>query len=390
MYLPRERSVLSRDAAEEVRVALVASTLGVGGAERVTADVIRRLAREQFRFRLFLLHGAGEVGRELIASGVVGIERLREGRSEPAALIKLARLFRAYRPDIVFCLDHHDAMTLGRLAGLACGARGMVVASHATGLVGRRHVFGAVDRMLMSFTARVIAVSRMHARYLREAEGLPVSLVRVIENGIDLDAYPAVDATRRARAREELGLGAGDRVVTMVAAMRPEKAHEALLAATHRLQEDGLDIVVLLAGDGERRTALEETSRTLGLGDRVRFLGIRADVARLLHASDVLVLPSRGVVETLPLSVIEAMAVGVPVVASRVGSVPELVSDGETGFLVPPADAVALADRLSHIFGDPAAAGEIAMRGQRLVRGRFAIERTVQGYGALFRDLLVA
>ena len=266
----------------------------------------------------------------------------------------------------------------------------MVVASHATGLVGRRHVFGALDRVLMAFTARVIAVSRMHARYLREAEGLPVSLVRIIENGIDLSAYAPVDATRRARAREELGLAAGDRVVSMVAAMRPEKAHEAVLAATHRLREDGLDIVVLLAGDGERRASLEKASQNLGLGDRVRFLGIRADVARLLHASDVLVLPSQGVVETLPLAVIEAMAVGVPVVASRVGSLPELVTDGETGFLVPPADAVALAARLSHIFGNPAAVAEMASRGQRLVRGRFAIERTVERYGALFRDLMVA
>ena len=371
-------------------MALVASTLGVGGAERVTADVLRRLSRERFRVELFFLHEAGVVGRGLIAEGFVAIERLLARRNEPAALLKLAWLFRRYRPDVVYCLDHHDAMTLGRLAGLACGARGMIVASHATGLVGKRNAFGPVDRLLMDFTGRVVAVSRTHARHLHEREGLPASVVRVIENGIDLAAYPPVDGARRFAARRELGLAEGERVVTMVAAMRPEKAHEALLVATRALGDDGLDVTVLLAGDGERRAALEESAAALGIAGRVRFLGVRGDVARLLHATDVAVLPSRGVVETLPLAVLEAMAVGIPVVASAVGSVPELVRHGETGFLIPPADAVALAARIAHIFGDPAGAADAARRGQERVRARFAIERTARGYEDLFEELVAA
>ncbi|MDH5627525.1 MAG: glycosyltransferase, partial [Candidatus Krumholzibacteria bacterium] len=149
-----------------IRVALVASTLGVGGAERVTADVLRRLDPARFGSELFFLREAGVVGRELIGDGFVAIERLLDRSGEPMALIRLARLFRRYRPDVVFCLDHHNAMTLGRLAGLASGAKAMVVASHATGLVGKRGVFGPVDRMLMDFTGRVVAVSRTHARYL--------------------------------------------------------------------------------------------------------------------------------------------------------------------------------------------------------------------------------
>lgn len=368
-------------------MALVASTLEVGGAEHVTADVVRRLPCERFRVELFFLREAGVVGRALVSEGFVAIERLLAGAREPAALLKLARLFRRYRPDVVYCLDHHDAMTLGRLAGLACGARGMIVASHATGLVGKRNVFGPVDRLLMDFTGRVVAVSRMHARYLHEREGLPVSIVRVIENGIDLDAYPPVDDERRRAARRDLGLADDERVVTMVAAMRPEKAHEALLTAARELRDDGIAITVLLAGDGARRAALEQTARTLGLESSVRFLGVRKDVARLLHACDVAVLPSRGVVETLPLAVIEAMAVGVPVVASAVGSVRELVRDRETGYLIPPADALALAERIAHILAEPARAREVAERGRAAVRARFGIERTARGYENLFEEL---
>jgi glycosyltransferase involved in cell wall biosynthesis len=371
-------------------VALVASTLGVGGAERVTAEVLRRLPAGRFRTELFFLHDAGVVGRGLIADGFVGIERLLAGARPPAALLRLARLFRRYRPDVVYCLDHHDAMTLGRLAGLASGARAMIVASHATGLVGRSGVFGPVDRLLMDFTERVVAVSRTHARYLHEREGLPASSVRVIENGIDLAAYPPVDEAVRSAARAALGIGVGERVATMVAALRPEKAHEVLFAAVRALRDDGVACRVLIAGDGERRRALEEAARALGIAEGVCFLGVRADVARLLHASDVVVLPSRAVVETLPLAVIEAMAAGIPVIASAVGSVPELVRDGDTGFLIPPADEVALAHRLGYVFEDPARAAAVARRGCDAVRGRYAIERTARGYETLFEELMAA
>jgi glycosyltransferase involved in cell wall biosynthesis len=360
----------------------------VGGAERVTADVLRRLPRDRYTTRLYFLHEAGVVGRALIDEGFVAIERLLAGTSAPTALLQLARLFRQDRPDVVYCLDHHDAMTLGRLAGLVSGARGMIVASHATGLVGRRNVFGRLDRLLMDFTGRVVAVSRSHARYLHEHEGLPVSAVRVIENGIDLTAYPPVDAAARAEARRALDLAPDERVVVMVAAMRPEKAHEVLLDAVRALREEGVVVTVLLAGDGELRGALEDQAQFLAIQGQIRFLGVRHDVARLLHASDVAVLPSRDVVETLPLAMIEAMAVGIPVVASAVGSVPELVRHGETGCLIRPADGVALAAGIAHILAEPAAAAELARRGAETVRARFAIERTTRGYETLFDELM--
>ncbi|HEX5131855.1 MAG TPA: glycosyltransferase [Candidatus Krumholzibacteria bacterium] len=373
-----------------IRVALVASTLGVGGAERITADVLRRLPADRFRTQLYFLHAAGPVGRSLIADGFDGIERMAEGTHDVAALLKLARLFRRNRPDVVYCLDHHDAMTLGRLAGLASGARAMVVASHATGLVGKSHIFGPVDRMLMDFTGRVVAVSRTHARYLHEHEGLPISSVRVIENGVDAAAYPPVSDRSRAEARAELALGPDEHVIAMVAAMRPEKAHDVLLHALARMRDAGIHAAALLAGDGERRGALEKLADELGLAGSVRFLGVRGDVARLLHAADVVVLPSHAVVETLPLAVLEALAVGVPVVASAVGSIGEVIRDGETGCLIPPADAMALADRVTYILENREAALAMARRGMALVRDRFTIERTTRGYEALFSEMVAA
>ncbi len=372
------------------RIAVVASTFGVGGAERVTADVLRRLDRNRFEARVFFLHDAGTVGRELFRDGFTGCERIMKGRGDRLALLRLIAQLRSFRPDIVFCLDHHDAMTMGRVAGLAAGARALVVASHATGLVGKKRAFGAVDKLLMEFTRRVVAVSATHARYLSESEGIERDRIAVIENGVDLSLWPLASPEEKRAARAELGLESGRPVVLMVAAMRPEKAHEALLHAVARLKEEGRRPRVLLAGDGERRAALETLAESLGVRDDVEFLGVRRDVARLLHAADAVVLPSRGVVETLPLAVLEAMAAGTPVIASAVGSVPDLVRDGVTGFLIPPADAVSLANRIGYILDDGERADVMRTRAREWVAGRYSIESTASRYQTLFEEVMAA
>jgi len=377
-----------------IRIALVASTFGVGGAEVVTANVLRRLPRDRFEIGLYFLHRAGDVGRDLLGAGFAGVECLCKDRRDPFALLRLWGRFRSFRPDVVFCLDHRDAMLLGRLAGLLSAARALVVASHSTGLVGKAGVvkasFGAVDRALMEFTARVVAVSATHARYLERAAGVAPGRIVVIENGIDPAEWPAVTLDRRRAAREALGIAAGERVVLMLAAMRPEKAHEALLHAVARLNESGPRVRVLLAGDGERRALLEREAEALHLGAQVEFLGVRRDVARLLHASDAVVLPSRSVVETLPLAVLEAMAAGIPVIASRVGSVPEVVVDGVTGLLIRPADAIELSGAIAYTLQDAGAAAARATRARALILERHAIDRTSRRYAELFTEVTAA
>jgi glycosyltransferase involved in cell wall biosynthesis len=373
---------------------MVASTFGVGGAERVTAGVLDRLSRDRFETRLYFLRGAGPLGRALFDRGFEGVERLCKQPRDSRALGRLTRRFRDQRPHVVFCLDHHDAMLAGRIAGILSGAQASVVASHSTGLAGSdgsvRRNFRRSDRVMMEFTTRVVAVSESHARYLRAVEGIDGRRIAVIENGIDLGAWTPATAAARASARGELGLAAGEAVVAMVAALRPEKAHEALLDAMAVLRARGRRVRALVAGDGPRRAFLAERAAALGVADGVDFLGVRDDVARLLHASDILVLPSRAVVETLPLAVLEAMATGVPVIASAVGSVPEVVEEGVTGWLIPPADPLALARRIEHVLDEPAAAASLAARARERVSARYSIERTAALYTNLFEEVCAA
>jgi glycosyltransferase involved in cell wall biosynthesis len=377
---------------EKRRIAVVASTFGVGGAEIVTANVLRRLSRESHDIRLYFLHEAGAVGRELLGGGFDGIERLCSRRRDVSGALRLAGCFRSFRPGLMWSLDHMDAMWIGRAAALAAGVPAAIIASHSTGLLGRDGralpSFGRRERVLLEFVTRLVAVSRTHARYLQKVTGMPDEQIRVIENGIDLAQWPAVTPEVRRRAREALGIEGDQAVVTMIAAMRPEKSHDVLFQAVTKLGPQRR-VRVLLAGDGPQRTTLRRLAEETGIGAQVDFLGIRRDVARLLHASDVMVLPSR-TVETLPLSVLEAMACGVPVIASRVGSLPELVEDGRTGRLVGPENPEELAHAIVSTLDDGITTRRIIDAARRRVEARYSIEHTTEGYQRLFEEVMAA
>jgi len=369
-------------------VAIVASTLEVGGAERVAASLVERLP-DDIETAVCCLRRAGAIGRDMFRAGAAGMERLEHFRGDPAALIRFVRFLEGYRPHVVYCLDHHNAMFAGRVARL-CGKTGAcVVASHATGLVGRRSSLRWTDRWLLDFTERVVALSPAHARYLCERESIDAGRVTIIENGVDTNAFiPATDAIRQL-VRAEEGIDATSPVALMVAAMRPEKAHTVALEAVGSVIECFPGVKVLFAGGGPGRAALEESVRRQGLRNAVHFLGVRDDVARLLHAADVLILPSRDVVETLPLSVMEAMASGLPVIASAVGSLRDLVIPGRTGWLIAPAHAGELARAMVECFGDRPRAQRMGAAARAYVEQRYTVERMVRQYARLFRDLAV-
>ena len=369
-------------------VTFVASTFTVGGSERVLSHVITRLPADRFRVNLYFLREAGRVGRELFDAGIGGVERLQRHRYDPLAALRLYRHMRIDPPDVVFLLDHHNAMLWGRVAALMAGVPGVVVASHATGLFGGRRNFRPSDRWLLEFTDRVVALGPTHARYLVETEGVSPGMIAIIENGIPVGEFAdsggeaSIDALR-----DELRVEPDDKVVMMVAALRPEKAHEVFLEAASFLSVSRAGVKFLVVGDGPRRGELEAMSTRLGLDESVRFLGVRGDVARLLHLADVVTLPSHPAVETLPLSVLEAMAAGVPVVATRVGSLPEIIEDGHNGVLIEPGDPTSLAGAIAGIIDDPDRSRAMAAAARDVVESRYSVEPMVAGYAALFQSL---
>jgi glycosyltransferase involved in cell wall biosynthesis len=372
---------------EQIAVSFVASTFTVGGSERVLSHLITRLPRDRFHVKLYFLRDAGKLGRMLFSDGVEGVQHLQHHRFDPSVAVRLYRYLRKDTPDILFLLDHHNAMLWGRIAGMMARVPHTVVASHATGLFGGRRNFRVTDRWLMEFTARVVALSRAHARYLAGTEGVAPGKITVIENGIPVEEYAGGDSEDPLFVRREIGVDPDDRIITMIAALRPEKAHEVFLRAARLLVVSHSGVKFLIVGDGSRREELEAMASDLGLDDVVRFLGVRRDVARILHISDVLALPSHPVVETLPMTVLEAMAAGVPVVATRVGSVPDLIENGRTGLLIDPGDPDALARAMGALIDAPERARTMADEAKRLVVDRYSVETMVGNYAALFESL---
>jgi glycosyltransferase involved in cell wall biosynthesis len=373
---------------KSIRIACLASSFHVGGAENVMFELITRLPRTRFDCHLFFLKEAGPVGEELYQEGIPAEAFLLGDGLDVAAPLRLTWRIRRFRPHILFCLDHRNAVVLGAIAAKLAGVPRTLIASHSTGRFGKTRNFGFLERIFVKRADRFVALSRAHAEYSRDVEGIDGHRIAVIENGIDVAKYASPREAGLAELRRDFGLVPNDDIVLMVAVLRPEKAHEALLTAAKRLVASHPSLKVLIAGDGPRRAELERMTRDLRLEKNVFFLGLRRDVAELLHLAHVLVLPSHPVVETLPLAVLEAMAAGTPVVASAVGSLPEVIEDGVNGRLIPPADATALAAALEELLTDRALARRLADNAKRLVAERYSIDKMVKKYTELFEGLV--
>jgi glycosyltransferase involved in cell wall biosynthesis len=296
----------------------------------------------------------------------------------PAAL-RLARLHHALRPHVV----HWHAARAHALGAIA--AR---IAPGAVRVLSRRVDFpvrGSVgSRLLYADPADVILAISEGVREALIGSGVPPGRVRVVPSGIDPAPFQA--PYDRAALRESLGVPADIVLVLHVAALAPHKSQTDLLKAAALLRDRSAPIRVWIAGEGLLRDSLEREHASLVLGDFVRFLGFRKDVPDLLRAADLFCLSSY--LEGLGTSILDAMAAGLPVVATRVGGIPEVVAEGETGLLVPAREPRALADALAELAGDPSRRDAMGERARVKVRAFSAdrtAERTRAAYGEAWR-----
>ena len=235
------------------------------------------------------------------------------------------------------------------------------------------------QRLLAASLGRYLPVSHDLAQRLRQTLHFPARKIQVIHNGILVEPFNGLaDAALRASLN-----GNSQRPIVLTAArLDAQKGHRYLLEAAALVPEAQF----VLAGDGPARSSLEERVQALGLGNRVVFLGYRSDIPELLACCDLFVLPS--LYEGLPLSVLEAMAAGKPVIASAVGGTDEAVIPGETGLLVPPADPIALATAIRTLLDDPPLAQRLALNGRARVQREFSAERMVQRVTRVYDELL--
>jgi glycosyltransferase involved in cell wall biosynthesis len=364
----------------------IVPSLAVGGAERLVVHLVAHLSRERFAPVCICLESPLGTHYEarVRASGAPLYFLGKGARASGSVLRQLSVLFRQYRPAVV----HTHIIGLNYAYPLMLRyrtpARVHTVHSLAQREVGVR--VGAWVRML-AFRYRFggvvpVAVADEVRASIQQLYGYPDP--PLIPNGIPTDEY-APDHDRRAQWRQAHGIEPHATVLVHVGRFAPPKNHALLVEAFAQVRAN-TPLYLLLVGSGELEGAVREQVAQLGLEGRVRFLGVRADVAEILNASDVFVLSSRW--EGNPMSVMEAMASGLPVVSTAVGGVPELVRDGETGLLVPSEDAGALARAIQALVDDSARRQAMGAAARQHAVASFDIRHTVRGYEQLYEALL--
>jgi glycosyltransferase involved in cell wall biosynthesis len=357
-------------------------TAELGGTERALLILLSGLDRRRWQPVLFYHDEPALAPLALDARKLdvpVRVLPRLQGRARFQRVVQFIRALRAERPAVFHAhLNWPMSCRSALLAASAARTPAIVATQHLYFPV--RHVFRVyIQRLVSTCVDRYIAVSAEVARGLRQNFGVPEHKITVVRNGISLTRF---EGTAPGGLRDALTRGADRPIVLTIARLTDQKGHDVLLeAATH--VPEGLFV---LAGDGPLRPALEQRARQLGIERRIIFLGQREDVPELLAAADLFVLPS--LYEGLPLSVLEAMAAGTPVIATAIGGTDEAVIDGSTGLLVPPRDARALAGAIQRLLGDPPLARRLAEAGLARVYREFAGDKMASRVSRVYDSVL--
>jgi glycosyltransferase involved in cell wall biosynthesis len=349
-------------------VAHVTFGLDVGGQEKLLIEFARHAEPGRFDLRFISIGSRGVLAGEIEALGYPVTALGVPSGLHPSLIVRLARSFRRWRPDVVHTHDPRALFYAGIAARL----------TRVPWIVHTRHGrdVGATPRQTMmirylsKLVDRFVCVSEEVAALSRE-QGIAGARLRTILNGIDLGRFGF-------RGPDPAG------PVVTVARLSPEKDVANLVRATAIAAEDLPELRVEVAGPGPCLEDVKQLAAELGVAGRIAFLGEVRDVPALLARARMFVLPSRS--EGIPLTALEAMARGLPVVATRVGGLPEVVADGVTGLLVPPDDPAALAQAIVRIGRDPAGGLRMGQAGRRRVEQHFEIRRMVADYEALYLD----
>lgn len=366
-----------------LRIVLLATGLALGGAERVVVDLAVALRRRGHDPAIVTLRETNDFAGELAEAGVpVASLRMPKGLPDPRGILRLRNLVAERRPDILHAHMVHANLLARTMRPFFRDLR-IVSTAHSS------HEGGAARELLYRATdplsdVTVHCFKRGAERYVEDGLVAP-HRIRVVPNGIDTDTFSPDQAVRE-RVRAELGANGRFLWVT-VARLAPEKDHATLLRAIARLGRVEPPPLFAFAGGGPLAGELRSRAEALGLGDAVRFLGPRRDVADLLRAADAFVLSSTR--EGLSLVTLEAAATALPVVATAVGGLPESLGDLDGSVLVRPGDPAGLGDAMEATMRRPAEERrEAGARLRARVLERYGAERAVEAWEALYADLL--
>ena len=352
----------------------------VGGAETLLANLVCRMDKDRFLPHIGCLKQLDEVGQEL-SSEFPAFENLLNSKYDLRVFNRLNDILKTNRIDAIVTVGAGDKMFWGRLCAKHCNLPVVLSALHSTGWP---DVIGRMNRWLTGITDGFIGVAPRHGDYLEKEEGFPPEKIFVIPNGIDTDRFQPQPGGQ-VLLRQELGLPVETPLCGIVAALRPEKNHDLFLEVGRLVCETRPDTHFVIVGNGEERDRLKSVAREKNIDDRVHFLGTRKDIVEILTALDVFMLTSH--MEANPVSILEALSVKVPVVATDVGSVSMTVKPGITGFLSPAGDADQMSKHVLNLLADPTLCSKLGEAGRKEVIDNWSLETMVRGYEDLITKI---
>ena len=363
---------------------LLSTSLGMGGADRQVLHLTRALLSHGYDVRLVSMTPLAEMGLQAATDGLpVSSLNMQRGRADWASFQRFINLLQDWKPQLLTSFMYH-ANLLGRLAGKVAGVPLIVtsIRSERNGGRGRDWLIRLTNWMdhCCTTNSQEVADSLLARRLVTPGK------LRVIPNGVDVTAFltpPAVGSG----VRKEVGLSEGEFLWLAIGRLLPQKDYPNLLQAFKLLAPAPARLAI--AGRGPLLNLLQQQVTQLGLEENVTFMGVRQDVPALLAAADGFVLSSAW--EGMPNVVMEALAAGTPVVATRVGGVPELVEPGRSGFLAPPENPVALADSMRQLMSLPGWQREaMGLHGRQHVAARYGMGAMAERWIHLYEELLIA
>lgn len=372
-------------------IAYLIDGLSMGGAERLMVPMLQHLSREDFHPQVCAMQSkdGNPMAEQIRALGIpvecLDIKHLRDVNAIP----RLIKYLKGIGADLV-----HTQLEAANILG-NISAKLLRLPSVCT-----IHVMPSLDVktktrlhqklewfVLRHFCDRVISVSEEARQYHIAISGTNPSRVTTLYNGIDLSTFLRADhAPERDIVRAELGIPREANLLVTVAVLRPPKGIQYMIRALPSILAAHPNTYYLIVGSGPHQQVLRDEVQRAGLSKRVVFAGMRNDVPRLLAASDVFVLPT--LTEALPTVLAEAMAVKLPIVASRVGGIPEMIRNGQNGLLVEPEDVQGLANACNHLLEHPEKRADMGAEGGKIARQKFSIERQVDQLKELYLSQL--
>jgi len=380
---PSHASPGKRAPLRKIKVLQLIEGLNLGGAETKLMELVAHMDRDRFETVVCSLGMGDRIKEEFEKLGVEFITMARQQRVDLGLIFKVAKLIRERQVDVVMTTLFY-ADVLGALAGVFSKPKAVFsweTISAPEWLLTHRLL---VYRFAMRFCTRVISVSHATAKWLIEKRGVPRDKVVVIPYGVNLDLYRAGE---NPELKQKLGIEPDAKVVGVVARLHPQKGHRYLIEAAKSIVAKNPKTKFVIVGDGELRAGLEEMARAKNVAGNFMFLGFRKDVKDLMRVFDVFCLPS--LYEGLPNVVLEAMATAKPVVATAVDGTPELIVENETGYLVPPADPHALAEKISLLVANQEMARRFGSNGLKRVKAEYSLEKQVEGFQNLYHSFVV-